>query len=113
MSQPNPPVDPMPAPSMDEAALRNQVFKKYAFEDQRNFYRLTHEEDAGAHSEVNAMRALMLLIAGFCAALATFIAQVGLGGGSFAPLNRIRFRNLRANPALGNLLVIAAVVLPL
>lgn len=114
MSQPNPPVDPIPTnASMDEAALRNQVFKKYAFEDQRNFYRRTHEKDARAHSEVNAMRALMLLIAGFCAALATFIAQVGLGGGSFCAPEQDTIPGICAQIRhFGNLLVIAAVVLP-
>ena len=77
---------PTPPSPRDREYLKalNQMFAKFALEDQRKYYERTSTRYRKAAAQVNVMRAFFAFLTGFASALAGIIVAAYLVPGSFA-----------------------------
>lgn len=97
-----------------ELRARYNLFKQFAYDDQRQFYEsaITHARTAGA--QVNRLRALFALTTGFASALAGLIVQVSLGRDMNCALGK-PMESVAALPAsnCGTIQIVANILLAL
>lgn len=68
----------MPNLSRTELQARYELFKEFAYDDQRQYYEAAVDHNRKAAAQVNRLRAVFALVTGFASALAGLLVQLSL-----------------------------------